>query len=320
LRRWVFLLLVSSLAVAQAPQSPRQALLEMIRATSPEQIDKHTPDVLLQEMAKLPPEVRQRHRQSTMFLSTLMAMSPNAVKTYVSGPIFAVVQNPKDNSRVEITVERDDMTGNTDEMEFGLHVLKQGKDEALPVEPRILVVMKLEHDVWKLSRIGGSATLQLDDPKVAALIVQGMKDQMKKPAGISVYPPSARSAPKTTAESNVVSSLRSLNTAEITYASTFPHVGFTCDISDLGGRTSGQPPSEHAAQLITPAMENGARYGYSIRIAGCGTAPSEIYKIVAMPTQSNLGHPVYCTDQSGVIRSIGPDAADSCLVRGRPLE
>jgi hypothetical protein len=321
MRRWLFLfLLFPSLALAQVPQTPRQALLEMIRAASPDQIDKHTTDVLLQEMAKLPPDVRQRHRQSMMFLSTLMALSPNAVKTYVSGPIFAVVQNPKDNSRVEITVERDDMTGNTDVMEFGIHVAKEGKDEALPVEPRIMVEMKLEQNVWKLSRIGGSAMLQLDDPKVAALIVKGMQDQAKKQAGMTVFPPSARVAPRTTAESNVVSSLRSLNTAEVTYASTFPRIGYTCEISDLGGRSSGEPASEHNAQIITPALQTGTRYGYKIEFAGCAASPSEVYRIIAIPTQKGLGHPVYCTDQSAVVRSIDQETADQCLTRGKPVE
>jgi hypothetical protein len=320
MRRWLFLFLLASFAVAQAPQSPRQALLEMIRATSPDQIDKHTPDVLLQEMAKLPPDVRQRHRQSMMFLSTLMAMSPNSVQTYATGPIFAVAQNPTNGTRVEITVERDEMTSNTDLLEFGLHVAKEGKEEALPFEPRIMVEMKLERNIWKLSRLGGSAMLQLDDPKIAALIVKGMQEQAKKQAAVTVFPPSARVAPRTTAESGVVNSLRSLGGAEATYAATFPNVGYTCELSDLGGQNSGQAPNEHAAQLIGPALEANARYGYKIAIAGCGTVPSAAYRIVAIPTQKGLGHPVYCTDQSAVIRSIEQNAAEQCLTRGRPVQ
>ena len=40
--------------------------------------------------------------------------------------------------------------------------------------------MKLEKNVWKLARIGGSASVQLDDPKVAATIVKTLQEQAAK--------------------------------------------------------------------------------------------------------------------------------------------
>lgn len=144
------------MAIAQAPQTPRQALLELLKATSPEQIDRHTPDVLLKELAKLPPDMRQKQHQSMMMLSLIMAMSPNAVQTFDAGPVFAVIQNPKDKSKVEITVERDDLTGDTDVMEFGVRITKDGQPQDLPFDPRLLIDMKLENNVWKLGRLGGS--------------------------------------------------------------------------------------------------------------------------------------------------------------------
>src|ERR1700687_1832797 len=99
MRGWLCVVLLTSMAVAQAPQTPRQALLELLKATSAEQIDRHTPNALLVELAKLPPEARQKQHQSMMFLSLIMAMSPNTVQTFDAGPIFAVIQSPKDNTR-----------------------------------------------------------------------------------------------------------------------------------------------------------------------------------------------------------------------------
>jgi hypothetical protein len=317
MRRWLFLFLLPSLAVAQTPQTPRQALLELLKATSAEQIDWHTPDVLLHEMAKLPADVRQKQHQSMMFLALFMAMSPNTVQTFDSGPIFAVVQNPKDNSKVEVTVDRDDLTGDTDVMEFSIHVTKDGKPQELPFDPRLLIDMKLEKNVWKLGRIGASASIQLDDPKVAALIVQGIQEQLKKSAAASTM--NGPAAPRTTSELTVVSSLRTLNTSEVAYAATYPNLGFTCRLSDLGGSLSGKSPDEHGAQLINPALEAGTRYGYRIEISACGGTPAHTYKIVATPSQKGLGHRTYCTDQSAVIRSVDEAASAECSTQGKPV-
>ena len=316
MRRWLFLLLLTSVAFAQAPQTPRQALLEIIKATSPEQIDKRTPDVLLKELAKLPPDVRQKEHQSIMFLSLIMAMSPNAVQTFETGPIFAVVQNPKDNSKAEITVERDDLMGDTDAFELGVRYYKDGKQQDLPFDPRLLIDMKLEKNVWKLARIGGSASIQLDDPKVAAQIVKSIQEQIKKANAMSSNTGSA--APRTTAEMNIVGSLRSLNTAEKVYSQTYPKIGYTCRLSDLGGSTmNGKPADEHGAQLITPALEAGLRFGYRIEISGCVAAKN--YKIMATPMQKGVGHRVYCTDQTAVVRSVEEAGAAGCWTAGTPL-
>ena len=312
MRRLLFILLLSSFAVGQAPQSPRQALLEMLKATSPEQVDKHTPEVLLQEMAKLPPDARQRQHQSMMMLSLFMAMSPNMVQTYETGPIFAVIHDQNKYSRVELTMERDDLTGDTDVMELGFRMYKGDKLEELPFDPRLLIDMKLEKNVWKLSRIGGSASIQLDDPKVAALIAKSILEQMAKVPSGAQQPGMA--SPRTTFEVNVVSSLRTLNTAEVSYAATYPKNGYTCRLADLGGSLSGKSADEHGAQLINPALEGGTRYGYKMELSGCSASG---YKIVAAPMQKGLGHRTYCTDETAVIRSA--DEGTDCWNGGKPV-
>jgi hypothetical protein len=316
MRRWLAILLFSTFALGQTPQipqTPRQALLELLKATSAEQIDKHTPDVLLAEMAKLPADVRQKQHQSMMFLSLLMAMSPNTVQTFDAGPTLAVIQDPKQNSKVEISVERDDLTGDIDTMEFSIHIFKDGKEQELPIDPRILVDMKLENNVWKLARFGGSVSIQLDDPKVAARLVKSIQDQMAKTAAVAP----SQTAPRTMSESNVVISLRTLNTAEVSYLMSYPKAGFTCRLSDLGGSLSGKAADEHGAQLINPALEGGSRYGYKIQLSACEGSTG--YKIVAAPMQKGVGHRTYCTDQSDVIRSV--DEADSadCFGKGKPV-
>ena len=319
MRRILAVLMLSSFAIAQAPQSPRQALLELIKPSSPAMIDKHTPDVLLQAMAKLPPEQRQKQQQTMVFISLMASMAGNSFQTFETGPVLALIQNPKDNTKVEVTVERDDLAGDTDAMEFGIHVTKDGKLQPMPMDPRILVQMKNEKGVWKLASIGASASIRLDDPKVAELIVKGIQERLAQNAAAANSNSKNGTAPITivgdNAGTNAIASLRSLSKAEATYATTYPQAGYTCRLSDLGGSLNGKGPDERGAQLINPALEAGVRYGYRFTLSAC-TANG--YKIAATPTATGLGRRTYCTDQGAVVRSVPENGAD-CWTNGRPV-
>jgi hypothetical protein len=251
MRRWFGLLLLSSFAVAQAPQSPRQALIELIRAPSAEVVNKHMPDVLLNAMATLPPEQRKKQQQSMMVLSMIATMSGSKFQTFETGPTFATFDNPRDSTKVEMTVERDDLAGDLDTMEFGIHVSKDGKPQELPFDPRILVEMKMEKNVWKLSRIGGSASIQLDDPKVADLMVKRWTEGYM----VGMHAPNASNSTSqltvmgNASSASAIAYLRTLNTAEVTYAASYPQVGYTCRLSDLGGSLNGKSPDEHGRPI-----------------------------------------------------------------------
>ncbi|ABF42611.1 hypothetical protein Acid345_3610 [Candidatus Koribacter versatilis Ellin345] len=314
MRRLLLFVLCSSFVLAQTPQTPRQALLEMIKATSADQIDKHTPEVMLAEMAKLPPNVREMQRRQMMVPSMIMAINPGFLQLFDSGPTLAIIDDKKDATKVEITVERDDLTGDLDSMEFGIKYTKNGKEEALPFTPRLLVDMKLEKGTWRLAKIGGSASLQLDDPAVAVLLAKQMQDQAKRAAEITGTSGGA-AAPRTTSEFNVVSSLRTLVTAEVTYAASYPSTGYTCKLSDLGGSLSGKAADESGAQLINPALEAGTRYSYKFELSGCQGTKS--FHAVATPMQKGVGHRTYCADESGVVKSA--NEGTDCFAGGNPL-
>jgi len=288
-------------------------LLEMIKATSAEQIDKHTPEALLAEMAKLPPNVREMQRREMMVPSMIQAINPGFLQLFDSGPTLAIIDDKKDNSKVEVTVERDDLTGDLDSMEFGIKFTKNGKEEALPFMPRILVDMKLEKGTWRLAEIGGSASVQLDDPAVAALIAKQLQQQAKRAAEITGAAGNS-SAPRTTSEMNVLSSLRTIVTAQVTYAASYPSIGYACRLSDLGGSLNGKVADEHGAQLINPALEAGTRYGYKFELSGCST---RAYRATATSMQKGMGHRTYCADESGVVKSSAE--GEDCFARGKPV-
>ena len=109
-------------------------------------------------------------------------------------------------------------------------------------------------------------------------------------------------------------SCRTLNTAEITYSSTY-NVGFTATMGYLAPpAAAGANPTSTAAGLIDSVLSAGSKSGYSfVYSAGVSDTTGRIntYAITASPITSSTGTNYYYTDQSGVIRQNSTTAAAS---------
>jgi type II secretory pathway pseudopilin PulG len=106
-------------------------------------------------------------------------------------------------------------------------------------------------------------------------------------------------------QASAVGSLRTLNTAAITYAATY-NMGYPPGISVLGPARGGGNPSAAAAELIDEALASSTKSGYVFTyIPGEKDSAGKIttYTIRADPVvPGNTGVNHYFTDQSGVIR------------------
>jgi len=115
-------------------------------------------------------------------------------------------------------------------------------------------------------------------------------------------------------QASAVGSLRTLNTAEITYSSTY-NVGFTNALSWLQPpATAGANPTSTAAGLIDSVLASGSKSGYSFTYspgASDTTGRINTYAITAQPITSSTGTNYYYTDQSGVIRQNSTTTAQS---------
>ena len=108
-------------------------------------------------------------------------------------------------------------------------------------------------------------------------------------------------------EASAVGSIRTVNTAEVTYSSTYPDCGFTA-LTNLGGVGG----ASTAAGLIDNVLAGGTKSGYSFGAAatgGSGTCgagsgvPNTTYVSGAVPTNpGTTGQRYFFSDQSGVIR------------------
>jgi prepilin-type N-terminal cleavage/methylation domain-containing protein len=121
-------------------------------------------------------------------------------------------------------------------------------------------------------------------------------------------------------QASAVGSLRTLNTAEITYATTY-NTGYTSALGNLGPPASGNPVAT-AAGLIDSVLSGGtatastsSKSGYSfLYTAGATDASGRVntYSITATPiTVGTTGTNYYYTDMSGVIRQNSTAVAGS---------
>jgi type IV pilus assembly protein PilA len=104
-------------------------------------------------------------------------------------------------------------------------------------------------------------------------------------------------------EVSAVASLRSINTAALTYSITYPDVNFPTTLTALSGAAPCTLASSAGACLIDEVLASGTKSGYNFVWTGDGLTPSVTFTVTATPqVAGSSGQNMYCTDQGGVIR------------------
>ncbi len=121
-------------------------------------------------------------------------------------------------------------------------------------------------------------------------------------------------------ESSAVGSIRTLNTAQVTYSSTYPNVGFTCTLADLAPPASGNPTSTTAG-LIDNVLASGQKSGYTFALGNCTGNPAVTYESTGEPvTVGQTGGRAFCSDQSGVIKFDAGGSGSACVAGSTALQ
>jgi len=120
-------------------------------------------------------------------------------------------------------------------------------------------------------------------------------------------------------ESSAVASLRTINTGEITYSSSYPTIGYATALTNLGG-VAPCIPSPTTGCLIDSVLAGGSKSGYNFVAVGTGGPPAVQYYATAVPTVLNqTGVRSFCSFEDAVIRvqpsgaAIGSEAACQAL-------
>jgi type IV pilus assembly protein PilA len=116
-------------------------------------------------------------------------------------------------------------------------------------------------------------------------------------------------------EASAVASLRTINTAQITYNSSYPTVGYAPTLTALSG-TSCDTPNETNACLIDSLLASGTKSGYNFNSTSIGSAPSGGYFATGLPIAGS-GNRSFCSTEDATIHYDPNGAAiadhDSCI-------
>lgn len=120
-------------------------------------------------------------------------------------------------------------------------------------------------------------------------------------------------------EASAVAAVRTVNTAQISYNSAYPTVGFANSLALLGG-TNCAPPTSAGACLIDSQLASGTKSGYSFTVSGVSGTPASSYQVIASPiTPNQTGVKYFCSFADAVPRT-SPTAITTCDTTIAPLQ
>jgi type IV pilus assembly protein PilA len=121
-------------------------------------------------------------------------------------------------------------------------------------------------------------------------------------------------------ESSAVASVRTINTAMISYNSSYPTVGFAANLLTLGGTCNSAVPTSAGACLIDSTLAGGTKSGYTFTASASGT-PAGAYQAWANPVAPNsTGVRSFCSVQDAVVRVTGTASTGGCAGTEPPLQ
>src|SRR5258708_2915320 len=210
-----FALNISSQAQKQPPppQTARQALIEMFMGKSPDAFVKHLPKVANQALLRKGENAETSMAQKIAMIGHQFAAQGH-VETFDEGPTLLVSEQEegKEKVKTEVTVERDNLMGESDEIEVSIHVYRDGQPEFLPVIPRLISTMTQEKEVWRLTEATLAAHVPLTSPDYLTGVGknQDESDENMLSGRMSIIAPT-----------------------EKTYAAKRSDQGYTCKLADL---------------------------------------------------------------------------------------
>jgi type IV pilus assembly protein PilA len=121
-------------------------------------------------------------------------------------------------------------------------------------------------------------------------------------------------------EASAVYSIRTVNTAQTTYATAYPDKGYADQLSKLGSPASGPATSTNAGVLdwvLGCATPTCPKSGYNFSIQNASGAPVSSYSVYGVPmTVGVTGYRGYCSDNMNPVL-IDPNGGNNCT---QPLQ
>jgi hypothetical protein len=273
------------LAPTPPPQSARQALIEVFFGKKPDHVKKHLAEITRKAMSRLDTG------PGPSFMSEIEAIGMQAqslgghLQILETGPTLLSIDQPETHEKFEVTVERDDLIGDEDQIELSFQMFRGGKAETLPFLPRLNFVMKMEAGIWRVTDLNFSARMPLTDSD----FLRDLVDQIEEKQQASN-------------EAAAAYSVRAIVGAEMSYHNAHPDKPYSCSLSEMGSSVDSE-------------LARGTKNGYVFALTACDALH---FKVAAEPATPRSGRLAFCSDESGTINFSRNGKAATCISSGQP--
>jgi hypothetical protein len=289
-------------APAPPPQTPRQALIEMISGGQ-EGAMKH----LTVEMQKSLQADGKNNAASQLATFDQIRAASSDFQVFETGQVLLSANDPKSNEKFEVHIDSDDLSGDTDNMDISFHQFHDGVEQDIPYAAmlsRFTVGMKRQANIWRLNEISVNIKVPVGDPKLLEKFGNGMPGMTGVKIGGGVDGKADK--PRSIAPMEAV---QMIGMAESMFARTHPEIGFTCTLADL---------AKPNLLNLDPRIFSGEPYhGYKFSLSGCQDKPSGSFHLVAEPVSPTGKAKAFCTDATNNVRSSDDGLGSSCLASGK---
>lgn len=272
-RIWQFaliLLLMSMIPSAKALQggTPEDALEDMATANDIETVIKHLPVKVQEFMEKLPLPQRAAMAEKMLVSRNLEREGGSLVKSS-DGRAWELVEK-EGRPKTTLSWKKTFVSGND--------ALVQVEIKEEHHTELIMIGMSYENNEWRIMQVGEWRGTDVESELLQKAQAETTRDTSAAP-----------------------STLRTLNTALVTYAATYPDQGYAPTLRELSGQPDQEPGPDHA-MLVDPTFlqEPAIKNGYEFRYV---RSDSQHYQITATPIQFSQGSLSFFTDETCVIRS-----------------
>lgn len=112
-------------------------------------------------------------------------------------------------------------------------------------------------------------------------------------------------------ESSAAASTRTVGTAQLSYQTSYPAVGYAATIGALGPADAGCTAGATSANacIIDFVLSQGTKSGFTFASAGSNGTPTTQFFTQAHPVSASTGVKGFCGSDDNVVRFVSPDAA-----------
>jgi hypothetical protein len=296
---------------ANAEQSPRQAMIEMLSGGEAA-FKKH---LTVEMQGRLQNLMKGSYDNAPGPLQALTGPGPgsNKFQAFDLGPILFSFNNPQEHERYEVQIDREEPRGEEDIMALSVHLVRGGLEQPTPASLNFALYLKRQEGIWRLNAVTVSAMLAVGDPRI-------LDKSWVSPVLAAVTGGNIDATPTTSVvvderpKLSPLRAVRMIGMAETIYAQKHPGLGYTCALADLVNIGRGMD-EDGMYKFMDAGFADGLYNGYRFNLSGCEHKPARMFHVTAEPVAGR--GKAYCSDNTNNLRASDDGRGATCLISGK---